>query len=72
MLVNYSWAWGLPWTVVDKPSVTPLIYSLSQQASITNSFLVRGVTLSTSSSQGRDFVCFELMHIQYLTVHLCI
>lgn len=24
MLTDYSWAWDLPWSVVDKPDVTPL------------------------------------------------
>lgn len=38
MLSNHSWAWGLPWNVVDSPSDTPLEIL---QVSIANSTLVR-------------------------------
>jgi hypothetical protein len=41
---SYSWAWALPWTMVDKLSDTPLEkvdFPMSYQVSVANSFLVR-------------------------------
>lgn len=49
VLVNYSWWWGLSWSGVNVPSVTPLeekqIYPVFQRLPTEKSFLVRGGTL---------------------------
>lgn len=52
VFMSYSWAWGLPWSVVEIPSETPLEKTdfLCQWEPITDTFWVRDVTLCQLST----------------------
>lgn len=77
VLANYSWWWGLSWSVVNIPSVTPLeekqTNPIFQQLSIEKSFLVRGGTLCHYfPTPVLAWACVGL-HIlsESLGIHLC-
>lgn len=78
MLTNYFWAWSLPWSMVNLPTDTPLekqttliFFSLSQQVSIVNSFLIRGQDFACVFLV-RFCICAGLLHAATVSEFVCI
>lgn len=75
VLSNHSWAWSLPWRVVDTPS-GPLGWnwcSSFQQVPTANTFLVRGGTLCLLSLLGaRILSCLSLFRFCACSHSICV
>lgn len=80
MLVSYSWAWGLFWSVIEILSEISLentdFFPLCQWVSITNSFFVQVETLSSLHSlyfgtPSGLYMCRSCEHHHSLSEFMC-